>query len=417
MYWSWRSVEGSRVVSIKQSREDPFDFSVVLGGPLFQLYRRVHLSGSSLELAVRRTVAVTLFAWTPLLIISIAGGTAWSGVREPFLFDADVNVRLLVALPLLVGSELFVHRRIRAAVRQFMVRGLVEGDAFTKLVRAETGALRIRDSTLAEVALLGLVYTIGWAVFWQQLAPAGIDTWYRRLSGGTTYITPAGYWYTLISLPFFKFILLRWYFRLGIWAVFLWRVARCGLKLVPTHPDRAAGLGFLADSTSALIPFLLAHGSLFAGIISVGIFFGGGTLGSYGPALAALTAFAVAVVLAPLLVFAIPLARVKRIGRLEYGGFAQSYVAEFDQKWIRMTSLERSRLVGAPDILVGASDIQGLADIIGSFQATVDGMRVIPISPQLAVRLAVATMLPVSPLLLTVMPAGEILRVLVKGLF
>lgn len=405
------------MVSVKPPHEAPIDFSLLLGGPLFQLYRKLHLSGSSLELTVRRTVVVTLFAWAPLFLLSIVGGHAWGGIREPFLLDADVNVRLLFALPLLVGSESFVHGRVRTAVWQFIARGLVPGEARASFDRAVTRALRIRDSVLMEVVLLVLVYTVGVAVFWKQFAPGRIDTWYRSTSNGVSYITAAGYWYTLVSLPFFQFILLRWYFRLGIWSVFLWRVANCGLRLVPTHPDCAAGLGFLVDSTFSLVPFLLAHGALFAGVIAVGIFFGGGTLASYAPMLAAVAAFAIAVVLAPLLVFVVPLARVKRAARVEYGSFAQNYVAEFDQKWLRTAARDRSELKSASDVLVGASDIQGLADIIGAYQTTVEGMRLIPISPLLALRLAFITLLPVSPLLLTVMPARDIARMLVKGLF
>jgi hypothetical protein len=44
-------------------------------------------------------------------------------------------------------------------------------------------------------------------------------------------------------------------------------------------------------------------------------------------------------------------------------------------------------------------------------------MRLIPVSPKFALRLVIVTLLPVSPLVLTVMPATEILKALLKGLF
>lgn len=400
------------MLSEKPSEEEPLDFSVVLGGPLFQLYRRLHLSGGSLELSVRRTVAVTLFAWVPLLFISMATGTAWRGVREPFLLDADVNARLLVALPLLVGSEEFVHTRIRAAVRQFIARGLVTQDSLADFARAESRGLRLRDSRLAELVLLGFVYAVGVSLIWHQFTPFQIETWYRRIFNGASHVTAAGYWYTMISLPLFQFVLFRWYFRLGIWALFLSRVARCDLKLVPTHPDRAGGLGFLTDTTLALVPFLLAHGTLFSGVMAVGIFFGGRTFASYGPALGAFSAFATAVVVAPLVVFVLPLVRAKRAGVWDYGRFAQTYVAKFDQKWLRSKAPSDD-----PPELLGTPDIEGLANIIQSFQATVVDMRLIPISPQIGLGLVIVTLLPAAPLLLTVMPAREILQVILKGIF
>ncbi len=47
------------------------DFSLVLGGPLFQLLRRAHLSGDALELVHLRILVITLFAWLPLLLLSL----------------------------------------------------------------------------------------------------------------------------------------------------------------------------------------------------------------------------------------------------------------------------------------------------------------------------------------------------------
>ena len=69
---------------------EPYDFSLVLGGPLYQIFRRAHLSGSTLELLQRRVIVISLFAWLPLLILSILEGRAWgSGVEMPFLYDVD----------------------------------------------------------------------------------------------------------------------------------------------------------------------------------------------------------------------------------------------------------------------------------------------------------------------------------------
>ena len=46
------------------------DFSLVLGGPVFQLFRRAHLSGDAMELLKRRIIVITTIAWLPLLILS-----------------------------------------------------------------------------------------------------------------------------------------------------------------------------------------------------------------------------------------------------------------------------------------------------------------------------------------------------------
>ena len=41
-------------------RRDPQDFSLVLGGPLYQLLRRAHITGDASELVRRRTIVIAL---------------------------------------------------------------------------------------------------------------------------------------------------------------------------------------------------------------------------------------------------------------------------------------------------------------------------------------------------------------------
>lgn len=95
---------------------DDYDFSVILGGPLFQMFRRAHLSGDALELLRRRIVIIAMFAWLPLVLLSILGGRAWGdAVQISFLKDIEVHARFLVALPLLIMAELVVHQRMRPA--------------------------------------------------------------------------------------------------------------------------------------------------------------------------------------------------------------------------------------------------------------------------------------------------------------
>ena len=137
----------------------------------------------------------------------------------------------------------------------------------------------------------------------------------------------AGWWLGCVSLPLFQFLLLRWYFRLFIWARFLWQVSRIELKLMPTHPDRCGGLGFLALVSHAFAPLLLAQGALLAGMMANRIFYAGAKLPEFKVEIIGLVAVMVFAVLGPLLVFAPKLAAAKRAGLREYGTLAQRYVA------------------------------------------------------------------------------------------
>ncbi len=183
----------------------------------------------------------------------------------------------------------------------------------------------------------------------------------RAAGTGLANLSLAGWWHALISVPFFQFLLLRWYFRVFIWARFLWQVSRINLKLVPTHPDRVGGLGFLTNVVYAFTPILLAHGVLLSGLIADRIFFDGAKLPQFMVEIIGGVGVLVLLVLFPLMVFAGQLARVKRTGLGEYGGLAQRYVREFDAKWLRGGA-------DAAEPLMGSADIQSLADLSNSFQ-------------------------------------------------
>ena len=240
---------------------EPPDFSLILGGPLFQLLRRAHLYGDVGELVSRRVIALALITWLPLLALSIVEGHAWGdSVKVPFLLDVDVHARFLLALPLLIVAELVVHQRMRLVVGTFVRRGLVPGEASGRFDAAIAAAMRLRNSVLAEVLLIAFVYGLGVLLIWRRHAAMDLPTWYGMTVTGKLQPTLAGWWLGCVSLPIVQFILLRWYFRLLIWTRFLWQVSRIDLRLVPTHPDRAGGLGFLSTVTYAFAPLLAGPG-------------------------------------------------------------------------------------------------------------------------------------------------------------
>jgi hypothetical protein len=80
------------------------DFSLVLGGSVFQLFRRSHLAGDSLELLYRRAVILALVAWLPLVLLATLGSPVGNVSRLSFLHDVEVQVRFLIGLPILVAA-------------------------------------------------------------------------------------------------------------------------------------------------------------------------------------------------------------------------------------------------------------------------------------------------------------------------
>src|ERR1700756_4829712 len=106
--------------TVERDRPTPLqqvpDFSLMLGGPLFQLLRKSRLEGDAMEMLHRRILAAIMLTWVPLLVFSTFGPGSGGLGRISFVRDIEVQVRFLVALPILIAAELVVHARIRLVI-------------------------------------------------------------------------------------------------------------------------------------------------------------------------------------------------------------------------------------------------------------------------------------------------------------
>jgi len=384
------------------------DFSLVSGGPLFQLCRRTHLTGDGWDHPYRRVVVITLFAWLPLLVLSLIEGRALGeNTQISFLRDIEAHVRFLIALPVLLSAELVVHIRLGPVVRQLLERNIVVPEDRPKFSAAIASALRVRDSVAMETGLLILAYTFGDWLWRSQLALRSA-TWYAMPDAKGLHLTEAGYWYAFASIPIFQFILLRWYMRLALWFWLLWKFSKLNLHLDAAHPDRAGGIGFLGTSSHAFTPILFAQGSILAGLIASRVLLQGQNLLSFKMQIAGFVVFFVLVILGPLVTFTPLMVRAKRVGRAEYGLLASRYVFAFRKRWVQNGASDTGGLL--------AEDIQGLADL-GNSYSVVRGMRIVPFALEDVTLLAVTTALPLLPLVLTKFSLEELLVGLIKLLF
>jgi hypothetical protein len=216
----------------------------------------------------------------------------------------------------------------------------------------------------------------------------------------------AGWWFGLISVPVYRFLLLRWVWRMFLWASFLWRVSKLNLVLIPTHPDMAAGLGFLSEGQLRFGSIAFACGVVVAGQMGNAIAYQGATVGELKFIIIAYCVVATFVLAVPLLLLVPTLLPVKKRGLLEYGALANGYTQMFDAKWVHGRPPEA-------ETLLGSSDIQSLADLGNSF-AIVREMRLAPVARSTLVGLAIAAVLPMIPVLVLGTPADELIRTLWK---
>jgi hypothetical protein len=267
-------------------------------------------------------------------------------------------------------------------------------------------AIRLRDSTLAEVVLLGLA-GVSVAIVRHEF-PFNFSTWLSLVSDAVHIRTWAGWWYLVVGVALFQFLLWRWLWRLCIWYGFLWRMSKLDLQLIPTHPDRAAGLGFVGDAQRFFWIIVCALSAATAGVLANEIVFGGVPLTSYKIAIAGYVVVVLLVFLGPLLMFLPQLMRAKIKSVHDYSTFAVMHNQMFDGKWVQGDNPTNEAVLGTPDI-------SSLADL-GNAYEVLDRMRPIPFDPADALALVLAALIPQAPLVLTVMPLGQLLELAGKVL-
>ena len=389
------------------ARSSEGDFSLVAGGPAHWLQQRLGLIKPGAPNLARRAAFSVLLTWVPLLVLSAAQGLAIGDkVRIPFLHDFAVYTPFLVAIPLLILAEGPIERRVAEVVTHFVHSGLVPEDSLPGYELALDRGRRLRDSTLAEVVLLG--FTAVSVVVVRNEFPFDFSTWRSLVSDSVQTRTWAGWWHLVVGMGLFQFLVWRWLWKLFIWYGFLWRVSKLDLRLIPTHPDRAAGLGFVGETQRFLWSIVFAFSAATAGVLANEIVYGGVSLRHYEIPMAGYVVVVLLVFLGPLLMFMPRLIEAKMKSLHDYSTLAVTHNRMFDGKWVQGDNPKGETVLGTPEI-------SSLADL-GNAYDVLDRMRPVPFDPADAVVLVLAAVIPMAPLLLTVMPLGRLLEFMSKFL-
>jgi hypothetical protein len=382
------------------------EFSIIEGGPLHRLQLRLGLVKDQAPRIVRRAVVFALVAWLPLLILSALQGVLVRNVKIPFLYDPSAYSRFLLAVPLLIVAEIVIGPRIAEAASQFISSGLIREDEYPVFDAAIADGLRLRNSTVAEVIILAFTYFGAFEAL--RIFSTNVSAWNSLVSESGHRFTLAGYWYALVSIPIFQFLVYRWLWRTFIWCKFLWRVSKLDLQLVPTHPDHAGGLGFLGEAHRLFAIFIFAYAATGSGVFSREVLLEKVPIDTFKIPIAAFVVITLLVFLGPLFMFAPALLGTRRKALHEYSKLGVTLGRLYHQKWVKGIN-------PADDSVLSTSDNTSLANYSRDFEL-VEKMRPFPFEPRTAIVLALAGLIPMVPLLATVMPMQEIFKLLLKVL-
>lgn len=377
-------------------------FSVVLGGPIYDFLVRHGIVRMALPNVMRRVGTFIAITWLPLFFLSLSGGVAFGDkVKIPLLYDYSTTGRLLLALPLLLIAEVVIDPAIRGAVEEFIQSGLVQEGEFSEFETVLQKIQALRDSAFPDLVMLVLAFFPVF-LFRHEWSFSGVSSWHTN----SQRLTTAGWWYATISTPLFRFLIYRWLFRYFVWALLLWKLSKINLHLMPTHPDRVAGLGFLALSQSKLGILFCAFACAFAGNVANTMVHEGAPLASFKFLIGGFVAICLILGLLPTTLFAPRLMQVRRAGLRAYGRLGNQYTEAFDRKWVHSAE-------PPSEPLLGSGDIQSLADL-GNSYAVVEEMRIAPVTKRLVVQLAVQSAVPLIPVIILGTPTSELIKVILK---
>jgi hypothetical protein len=338
------------------------------------------------------------------LVRSVVLGALESHLHRIFSVELVAgHVRLLVAIPLLFVCASYAAPRMAAFVRYLVLSGVVRGQAVEGLERHVTTVMRLRDSSIPDIACIAIA--IGVALTDAPLPlPGGATDMYDSVRASE--LTLAGGWYWFVCLTVFRYLILRWIWALTLWFYFLVRLSRLELELIPTHPDRAGGLGYLEVVHTEFSFLIFGISCVYAASFAESVLAGSMTLETLYPALCFVLVADFTLFVGPMFLFSRKLWEAQAQGMARYMELAARYVNDFDRKWIAQGARHR-------DELLGSSDLQSLADL-GNSVEVVDNMSLIPASRRLFLCFAVAALVPMLPVALMLLPGNDIAAKLFK---
>src|SRR5262249_51515449 len=147
-------------------------------------------------------------------------------------------------------------------------------------------------------------------------------------------------WSSYVIRPAFLLMLLAWGFRLALTWVMFMRISRLDLQLVPSHPDRVGGLGFvqLQPAAFSLVAFTISGvgcASVAEQILEQHV-----ELMQFKLPLAAMVVLLVVLLLCPLTAFGQRLRRTRMRGRFQYGTLAGRHVRGLHERWVEGRTVE-----------------------------------------------------------------------------
>ena len=379
-------------------------FSPLDDEPPLRWQRAVHLAPREGLGIVRRAALFALITWVPIAVWALVHGRFLSAaVGEPLLQHYGVHVRCLVAIPLLILGEATLRAAGLRDLPQFLRSGLIDDVTRPRFYAVLRAVRQWRDASLPWLMAIGVA--LAWTVVDRADRHADELNWALDVNGSLGF---GGIWFAYIVRPIFVALLLGWLWRIVLLVLLSARIGRLDLALVPSHPDRAGGLGFVERLPFAFAPVSLAISAVLASRWAHQIVHHGQTLTAFKFPAATFGVVWSLILLAPLLPFIGVMYRAKRAALASYAAMVAEQGRLVRRRWIDGTTKSDTPLLEPSGVGV-------LADSAAMFNA-VQSMRAVPIGKTTLAAILLPTAVPMLVVAALQVPIRSLLLGLVKAL-
>lgn len=380
------------------------NFSLVRDDPWHRLQLVLHLvPANGRDGVFRRILFFIALAWLPLVVWAFAAGRVFEcETGEPLLRHFGTHARYLIALPAMIFGERVAQSVMKRLLPRFVTSGCVPEERIPAFRDIITSMVRLRNSTLPWI---GIACVILLWIFVPETGHRLEELDWARSEGHLGF---GGWWFLFVSRPVFQIFLFAWLWRIGLFGLLLKRIASLGLDLVPTHPDRLAGLGFVAGFPVLLGPFAFALSCVLASKWAHDIVWHGAHVQDFKLLAGLFLAVLLLVSLGPLAVFMPLLKRAKRKALADYGNLIARHGRLVRSQWIDGQPPADRSLLEAPEL--------GPACDIGALYDSIRAMGTIPVNKTSVLAIAVPAALPLLIGATIEIPVMELLGKLFKTL-
>lgn len=378
------------------------EVSLVRGGPFYRAQEALRLVHPDRWNVGKRVIFALAIGWLPLVLITLL-----LNPRAVFglLTDYTVNARMLFGVPVLLAGQPVMETIFRAIVGAVRDAGLLTPSDTDQLDKTLVRLIRLRDSVIPELIFVVIAYSKVAETVQTQLIY--VRPWGMAVSAVGPHLTTAGWYYVLVSQLLYQLLILISLWKWLLWCIFLYRLSKLDLQLIPTHPDRHGGIGFLGLSPAAITPTFLVISAVIGATWRAEILREHVHWLSFKMEATVLFGVVLIVTLGPLLLFVPRLTRLRRLGIFEYGALGQLESMQFHKRWIQHRAGREEEFPASPEAST-------LTDYGSSYQ-NIEHLQPFPFDQGAFFALILAVVLPLLPVVLAEVPFVTVLKALLEA--